>query len=232
MLIEYEPKNQQMKNLILLSLLFITTTLYGQTDTIEKAVIYREVKAKNLRQDDFLRIWIRWNQAIKDFNGYPDILLDSAGQVHYSIVKEFTGFNKEKLFSRTLEWLSINYGLIPAYIYSNQEDGKIIFRNTLKLNSGFDCIYTSVITIKDEKILIEYLGISYQVFVAGHYLGQDWVPDVTTDIPLNQVFPIVLKRPAEWNSNLLILKSVNELFAGETNNHISYITSYDYSYRF
>lgn len=221
-----------MKYSLILMLLFTATSLFGQKDTIEKAVIYKEVETRNLKQDEFLRIWTRWNQVIKDFNGYPDVPLDSAGQVHYSFVKEFKGYDKVKLFNRTLEWLSINYGLIPAYIYSNKEDGKIIFRNSLKLNSGFDGIYTSVITFKNEKIMIEYITISYQVFVAGHYLGQEWIPDVTTEININQVFPIVLKKPAEWNSNLLILRSVNELFQTETENLYSYISTYDYQYRF
>jgi hypothetical protein len=44
-----------------------------------------------------------------------------------------TDFNKEKLFTRTLEWLSINYGLIPSYIYSNLQEGKIIFKNNLNI---------------------------------------------------------------------------------------------------
>lgn len=221
-----------MKNIIILLLLLMATSLYGQTDTIEKAIIYKEVTSRNLKQDEFLRIWVRWNQAVKDFKGYPDVPLDSAGQVHYSLLKEFKGYSKEKLFNRTIEWLSINYGLIPAYIYSNPEDGKIIFRNSLKLKTGYDCIYTSVITIKNDKIMTEYISISYQVYTPGHYNGQEWIPEVTTDIPVNQVFPIVLKKQVEWTSRLKLLQSVNELFNTETENLCSYVLTYDYRYRF
>ena len=51
-------------------------------------------------------------------------LLDLKGEIHYLFLYKFIDFNKETLFNRTLEWLSINYGLVPSYLYSNLEDGK------------------------------------------------------------------------------------------------------------
>ena len=221
-----------MKYAIILTILIFGSDLYGQTDSIEKASIYNKMASKEIEQEEFVRTWQNWNQKMKEIKQYPNLPLDQSGKVHYSFVNNFPDFNKEKLFHRTLEWLSINYGLIPSYIYSDAEDGKIIFRNSLDLKTGRTCNYTSVITIKNEKILTEYISIAYQTFTPGHYFGDIWIPDKTVDSDISEVYPIVLKKFSEWNSNLNLLKTTNELFPTETKNLNDYIESYDSLYVF
>jgi len=221
-----------MKSSIVLLLLIIASNLNGQTDSIEKITIYNKNLSNEIEQEEFLRTWLRWNQALKEIKQYPNLPLDQNGQVHYSFLNKFTACNKEKLFNRTLEWLSINYGLIPAGIYSNMEDGKIILRNGLNIKTGSTCNFTSVITIKNEKILMEFFGIAYQTFYEGHYSGGTWIPERTVNLNINQVYPIVLKKPSEWIVNLNLLRITNELFDTETKNLYDYIMSYDSTYIF
>jgi len=80
--------------------------------------------SNEIEQSEFSRIGARWNQTMKEIKKYPDLPLDQSGQVHYSFLNKFAGLNKEKLFTRTLEWLSINYGLFPQYIYTNWKTEK------------------------------------------------------------------------------------------------------------
>lgn len=221
-----------MKSSLILLILIFGLNLYGQTDSIEKVFLYNKYIAKEIGQDEFQRIWSSWNQTIAGIKKYPDIPLDQSGQAHYSFLNEFMGFNKEKLFNRTLEWLSINYGLIPSYIYSNLEDGKIIFRNSINLITGNTCTYSSIISVKNEKILIEFINIGYQTYSEGHYSNNEWIPEKTIDFGINQVYPIILKKSSGWNSNLNLLKSTNELFSTEIKNLYDYIISYDYTYKF
>jgi hypothetical protein len=221
-----------MRNFLILLLLFFGSALYGQTDSIEKAVLYNKLLTKEIGQSEFQRIWSGWNLTIKGMTQYPDIPLDQNGQAHYTFRKEFKDFNKEKLFSRTLEWLSINYGLIPSSIYSNLEDGKIIFRNNINLITGHSCAYSSVISIKNEKMQIEFIKISYQIFYEGHYSNNEWIPEKTIDFGINQVYPIILLKPSDWISNLNLLKTTNDFFTTEIQNLYDYITSNDYSNQF
>ena len=158
--------------------------------------------------------------------------MDQTGQVHYSFLKEFTGINKEKLFTLTLECLSTNYGLFPSYIYSNLDDGKIILRNTVSLVTGNNCTYTSTISLKNEKMLIEFFNIGYQTFYDGYYADGAWVPERTINFGINQVYPVILKKSSEWNSDLTLLKSTNEFFNSEIENFSNYIISYDKSNNF
>jgi hypothetical protein len=206
--------------------------LFGQSDSLEKAILFDKLKAKEMRQDVFAETLTKWKEVMKEIGGYPDIPLDQNNKAHYNFLYEFPGILKDKLFARTLEWLAINYGLVPAYIYSNQEDGKIIFRNNVNLVTGNACTYTSVITIRNEKILMEIINIGYQSFYEGHYSNDTWVPEKTIDFGINQVYPIILKKPASWYSNISILRATNAFFKTEKVNLLDYISTYDNTYGF
>jgi len=218
-----------MKSSLILIALFFVSILYGQTDSLEKAAIYKRIVSKEIFQDEFSAIWTKWSQTIKKIDKYPDLPLDKAGQVHYSFLKEYTGINKEILFTRTLEWLSTNYGLFPSYIYSNLDDGKIIIRNTVSLITGNNCTYSSTVSIKNEKMLIEFFNIGYQTFYDGYYVDGAWIPERTANFGINQVYPIILKKPSEWNSNLTLFKTTNEFFNSEIENFSHYVINYDNS---
>lgn len=211
-----------MKSSLILLMLFFGSNLYGQTYSIEKDIFHKKLVDKEIDQNEFSSVWLKWTQTIKEIKTYPDLPLDQNGQVHYTFLNEFKNFDKEKLFNRTLEWLSINYNLIPANVYSNLKDGKIIFRNSLDLIKNYTCTYTSIISIKDEKIKMELTSIVYQVYL----------PEQTISFNINKVYPIILKDPSEWNSNLNLLKTTNELIDAETKNLCDYILSYDISNTF
>lgn len=221
-----------MKNSLILLILFIGSNLFGQTDSLEKDIIYKKLINKQIEQAEFATIYTRWNQTIKKINKYPDLPLDQTGQVHYSFLKEFTGINKEKLFTLTLEYFSTNYALFPSYLYSNLDEGKIILRNTINLITGDNCTYTSVILIKNEKMLIEFINIGYQSFKDGYYTDGAWVPERTINYGINQVYPIILKKPSEWNSNIILFKITNEFFNSEIENFSHYVINYDNSNAF
>ncbi len=222
-----------MKNLLVLLMLIIGSNLYAQTDSIEKATLYNRFTAKDLSQEEFADIAAKWNQTLKNIKKYPDLPLDQSGQVHYIFLNEFKDMTKEKLFNRTLEWLTIKYGVIPAYLYSNLEDGKIILKNSMNITGTTTCNYTYIITIKNEKILIEFMNIGYQTFYEGHYSSDDmWIAEKTISFDPNKVYPISSKKPSEWASNLNLLKTTNENFNAEIANLSDYIINYDSSYVF
>ena len=215
-----------MKNFFFLLILLFESNLFGQTDSLEKAVLYNKYTSKEISDIDFSNIWSQWNQKMKKIK-YPDLPLDQSGQVHYVFINEFKGFDKEKLFNRTMEWLSINYGLLPVNMYSNLNDGKIILRNSLNLNKTYSCVYTLIISIKDEKIRLELISLTYQAYFEGDY--DSGIPEKTINYNLNEIYPIILKKPSEWNLYLSLFKKTNQLFNAEIKNLGDYIFSYDYS---
>lgn len=211
-----------MKKLIFLILLVIETNIFAQTDSIEKAVLYNRLTTKELDDLAFSNIWKQWNRKI-NASKYPDQPLDQDGQVHYTFVNEFKGLDKEYLFNRTLEWLAIYYDLLPAYVYANIKDGKIIYTRSFSLFDSYSCIPTSVITIKDEKIKYEMINISYQAYYESEYQ--------TGYIDIN-VYPVVLKKQSEWDLDLSLLRETKRLLKSEVDKLNNYIMSYEYSNEF
>jgi hypothetical protein len=211
--------------IILLS--WISTIVYGQTDSLEKAIIFKKVQNKEINENEFSTLGAKWNQIIHKIGQYPDLPLDQAGNVHYSFIKEFSGVNKEKLFSHVLEWLSINYGIFPAYLYSNPDDGRIVIHNLTNLIPGNSVSYTSIISIKNGKVLIEYINIGYQTYYDGYFNDGIWVPERTVSFGITQVYPVILKKASEWNFDLLLLKSTNDFFKTDSENLSHFIVSYD-----
>lgn len=218
-----------MKKLAFLLLLICELNLFGQTDSIERATLNNRLLSKGISENAYLIKRSQWNNQMKSSN-YPDFPVDSTGNVHYVFFNGFKNFDKEKLFNRTLEWLSINYGIIPASYYSNLKDGKIILRNNLNLINNYSCSFTCVITIKDEKIKYELFSISYQAFYTGDYLNE--TPEKTINYNISDLYPIILKKQTEWNLSLSLFRSTNKLFKTEIQNLWDYILSYDYSNSF
>src|SRR5664280_3912030 len=105
-----------MKKLLIIPILILGLNLFAQKDSIEKAILYKKMMDKEIVQTEFSRIAMKWNETINELKKYPDLPFDKSGQVHYSFLNKFVNFNKEKLFNRILEWLTINYGLVPSYI--------------------------------------------------------------------------------------------------------------------
>lgn len=215
-----------MKKIIFLLIILVESNLFGQTDSLEKSTLLNKLISKEITDFSFSKIMPQWVELINKVK-YPDLPLDQNGLVHYVFMNEFKGFDKEKLFNRTQEWLSINYGLLPANMYSNLKDGKIILRNSLNLIYNYSCVFTSIFSIKDEKIKLELISISYQAYYEGDYTSG--IPERTVSTNINEVYPIILKKPSEWNLNLTLLKATNKLFDTEVKNLKDYILSYDNS---
>lgn len=212
-----------MKKIFYLVFFSISLNLSGQTDSIEKAAIYDKLTSKRISPTEFANTCNQWNQKLK-VNPYPNQPLDQNRVVHFVFVNEFKGFDREYLFNRTLEWLSVNYGLLPSGIYSNLKDGKIIFRISLNLVNNYSCIPTTIISVINEKIRVEYISITYQVFYQGNY--EEGIPERTVDL---KVYPVIIKKPNEWDLNLSLLRETNKLFRKEVQNLTEYVTSYENS---
>ena len=220
------PHYTDMKKLLFLSILLMGLTVYGQTDSLEKAAIYNKLISKQIEPTEFTKTWKAWCLKFKT-EKYPELPLDQNGQVHYVYVRDFKGRQSEYLFNRTMEWLAVNYGVLPSGMYSNEKDGRIILKLNLNLISNFSCTPTVIISIKNEKLKYELMSVSYQLYISPDY--QNGVPERTVGV---SVFPVVLMKPNEWNIYLSVLKETTRLFNTEVQNLTDYIQMYDNSENF
>lgn len=203
-------------------LLFISGRTSAQTDSTEKKILLDQMKQNPYFESDYQVTLKKWTDKMRNTH-YPDLPLDEAGQVHYTFIKDFPGFSREYLYNRTLEWLAINYGIVPSDIYADSNNGKIIFRNTLDLDIQSACTYTSVISVKDGKFRSEFFNITYLKYITTEYSS------TTEAHGINSLFPVILKKPSEWDPVLKMLKSINSLINREIQNQCDYISTYSNS---
>jgi hypothetical protein len=211
-----------MKNLIVLILLLCSANAFSQNDSIEKSILLHRLNTGAITEMDFNRLLTRWVQASEKTGGYPDLPINQTNQVHFIFVQDFPDIEKEVLVRRTLEWLAINYGIIPAYLYSHEGDGKIIFSNQYNIDNTYTCNYTAVVTVKDGKMLLEFLKISLS-------RQMEWGTSTTA---IEKCYPVINKRFQEWEAGVSVLKKTNDFFYSELASLTEFILNYDASYSF
>ena len=217
-----------MKSLsFILCLLLSGTYLYAQNDADERVALSKKMLSTANYPDDLSRIGTKWNQFFTKYGSYPDLPLDQNKHVRYTFTTDFGQTTKENLFNHTLEWLAINYAMYPSNLYSNLNDGKIVLSNSFTINGTYSCNYTGIISIKNGKMLVEFLNINYQEYIPAHNSGDIYVAEKTTNFSINQVFPVILKDPSEWKFNLNLLKAVNDQFKSEIANLNDYLSNYE-----
>ncbi len=213
-------------------ILLISFNMYGQTDSIEQSIVYKKALSMEITGPEYSKIVKDWVAAVKRSKGYPRLQVNNDGKVQYSFIKEFPNVSKKLLYNRILEWLSVSYGIFSSYLYSNQEDGKIICSISLKVYDNTTSSFTYVISIKDNKILVNIMNLGYQVTTIGHYSGDTWIPDSSYYSGIDQVFPIILKEPLKWNYYLDLMATINKQLNNEMDILSDYLTNYDARYVF
>jgi hypothetical protein len=205
--------------------------IYGQTDSIEKVILLDKLISKDILKTEYSFILKKWNAAIEKDN-YPDLPFNESGQIQYSYMTEFQGMSKEKIFNRILEWFSITYGIIPAYLYSNLVDGKVISSNNININDNTSGTFTYILTIFDEKVLMEFTNIGYQITVGGYYSNDTWIPEKINSQKIDQVFPVILKDLEMWAFYLKLLNTLDEHIKSDIESLNDYIINYNSRYSF
>ena len=218
----FQLKLTPMNKILLPLFLLIGISAFSQTDSIEMAIMHNRVISNQITQADFARIANNWNRITTSVNGYPGLPFNQGGQVHYVFLNNFENIKKDLLFHRTLEYLAVNYGLLPNFMYSNEQDGKIIFTNSFNADNRYTCNYTGVISVKDSRMMIEFIKISLTV-------DTEWCQSTSG---IEKTFPIITKRMQEWQPTLNLLKKVNEFFESEIAGLSLFLENYESNYTF
>jgi hypothetical protein len=226
--------------LILLLILLLTGTYLtsnSQTDSIEKKAAFDKFQKGDMTNIDFNSLGSKWHNKMQEIKGYPNMPLDQTGQVYFSNQYEYKGMMKIKIFNRVMEWACINFGAEVDKIYSNLTEGKIIFNGSFNINGGSStCVQTVVISIKDEKLLIEIFNFRYQSVIPAEFesdeYGSSYRSAEFVNTSINSIFPIILNKSSDWDSNLNLIKNTKSEVLSRLTNLDSYISNYDAIYNF
>ena len=118
------------------------------------------------------------------------------------VVEEFEGKKKQELFSKTVEWIALNYKDADKVTkLKDESSGKIIlkgnFSTDLYMKKGW-IRHTMIVDIKDEKLRITFTDLSY--FSTG-----------SGDISFES--PMMGKKKAIAEAELRISESINSIYS-------------------
>jgi hypothetical protein len=130
--------------------------------------------------------------------------------------------DKKTIYNRIIEWSAINFGSLNTVLhYGNFETGKIILKgsNEIKYMSEFsnfwgiekeliepcECSETIVFTVKDNKVKIEILNLSYEFTTGGYSTAGSYVPAIKTHRSIHSLYPVTEGPPTTWKVKLSLL---------------------------
>lgn len=195
--------------LILMLILLSSISGRAQTDTLEFKLMEQSLNNGEYQVADYQSFTQKWFKHLKKFGEYPNLPVGEDGRVNFSFLIQNDALSKSELFQHSLEWLAVNQNILPNQTYNNRDDGKIVFMGSFPVQN-YSCNYTGVLTIKEGKMLCEFLNLNYQHFVAGHYSGDSWTPEYTINKPLDSLYPVFKQPTEDWETIWQFFKTTNE----------------------
>lgn len=223
-------KSTSMKPILLLLVLALTFSLQSTAQSAEAEYQYllkqhESGQISTARFQNDAHEWVDW---LEKYGDYPNLPVNDEGRVSYSLLIEFPEqISQKALFHHSLEWLALNLQILPNQLYSNEQDGKIIFNLAFPTETSYDCNYTGILTIRDGKILCEFINLAMSKFIVGHYSGDSWVGDQNLRFPIESYYPVVTKRSSEWKASLDLFKLINERLLGYVNSLSAFHENYE-----
>ncbi len=214
------------KLLLTLVLSLIFKASIAQTNQLEIDNLARRFENEEFSALDYKGLAKEWQDLLEEFNGYPVLPYDEEAKYFvYEHKYNFEGFSKKEIYNRVIEWIAISFGHIDAVMrYQNLETGRIIFKGLFPIRyEGYKIGFWGkpttkttpkgrlssqiyVVTIVDENIKIEVLGI--------RYAQSDFI-DITNvydkyEVYLEELFPITNYEPEYWREILNVMRAIVE----------------------
>lgn len=215
-----------MKYIVLLALMLVSASAFSQSEQAEFEALKKSTASNFYEVGSFQDTLLKWQKNLKKFGAYPDLPLNEAGAVHYAYELSFETQSQAELFRHSKEWIALNLALYGDQYYSCEANGKIIYATSFGTGTQYDCNYTAVLTIRDNKILIEFIRLSYENFTPGHYSGENWVGDNTVRRPIESLYPVCRLNSGEWQTVLKLFKSTNDNISQLVNDLSAHLQNY------
>ncbi|MCK5856666.1 MAG: hypothetical protein KAG64_04205 [Bacteroidales bacterium] len=239
-----------MKKILLLFLsLTFSSQIYSQTEKIEINNLSKRYQSGEFGLEALKEYGAAWQKLIQDMDGYPNLPYNP---ITKSLVFNYildTKLEKEKVFSRILEWSAINFGSITNVLhYKSLKDGKIILKGNFEVNYRKDyknfwgsskekytkttCYQTYVFTIIENKVKLEVINIEYSFHYYGYTYANTYIPSKVVKIKIDNIYPITNFDSDLWKENLDLLYQTNNNIIRISKNINDYINSIEKDYTF
>jgi hypothetical protein len=236
-------------SLILIGLLLCFKT-HSQTEVLEVQNLAARYSRGDFSQPEYVQFGKDWNDMLKSLGGYPKLPYNEmTKQLEFKSIKLFTNIDKKAIYDRILEWAAEVFGSLTSILhYSNPDNGKIIVKGWFEVYykedietfwtsrketaSSVKCNFTDVFTIKENKLKIETINITYDYYIPSVLIGSLYIPSSTIDKPIYVFYPITDGASVTWKGKLDLLNKTNIRIASLSQDLENYINNKNKDYDF
>ena len=199
-----------MKNKLFLAGIFLLHfESNAQTYHIEKERLNDMYRSGKINATEAAEMKREFESIVNQRGGYPVLPYDSLTNTYnFTHVVSLPGIQKKAIYRRIKEWCAIRAGNIDATLrHDDEENGKIInkayvpitYQNTYETLFGqkrtsqqiIRSYYTLIVTVKDEKMKIEFNDLRFEFITLGYLSGSIYIPETRTETYFQNLFPIV-----------------------------------------
>lgn len=211
---------------VLLSLLFVSNLLFGQTIDLEKENLNRRLQDKMLTSEEKQKLGRDWRELLDNFGGYPDLPYDeTTNTITYKTTIPLNGIDKKMIYQRIKQYIATYHKVYDSY-FEDYEYGKIITdANGFLLIDAFKrnfwgnpkkemetkqvrVNYTLIFTFKNNALKLELTNLSYTSFYS-YYLGGQLFNGENT-VYTWDLYPVTNGDKGDWTSKLSTLQNTKE----------------------
>jgi hypothetical protein len=178
-------------------------------------------------QVEYVQVGKDWNDILKSLGGYPKLPYnEQTKEIEFKSIQTFTNVDKKAIYERTMEWVAETFGSLASVLhYSNLDNGKIIVKGWFEVYykedfetiwtsrketaSSVKCNFTDVFTIKENKLKIETINITYEYYIPSVLSGNLYIPSSTFEKPIYVFYPITDGASVTWKGKLDLLNKTN-----------------------
>jgi hypothetical protein len=228
-----------MKYFFLFILVFVTVTLQlkCQTATLEINNLSQKFENKELDIYTYQKQAKVWRDVIEKY-GYPKIPYDSgSSKFRYEFIYEFDSLDKEIIYNRILEYISINFDFLSNIVdYQDYNLGKIILKikNTYNKNGEKTTNFSSTfrITVVGNRVRFEAFNLGFEYLYDTYDNGSYILFNYSQYRPVEDFFPITNNFYKKWDETMLPLHVLDKYIRETIYNMKIFIGNYQNDYEF
>lgn len=231
-----------MKKLTLLFILIILCSLKSaRSQSYEYEV--ENVKKQYLSGDfdvwKYQKLGTLWKNIIDESGGYPVLPINmETRDVYYLYYFDFDSLNKNIIYNRILEWLTLRYDDLDAVLdYQDYALGKLIVKARNPINRignatrmYYVCTYR--FTILETKLRLEIFKLSIDNEYYAYTIGETVFYNHVINIPIGSYYPVTISNDKAWRDRLRTLKTTHEAIEKSVTELSAFICAYEKDYDF
>lgn len=213
--------------------------IFCQSYSTELEIFTKNYQDGKYGADEYQRLAKKWQTAIKNVGGYPELPYnEKTKDVFYEFVFTFDSLDKNTIYNRILEWMSLQYSNLSTVLdYQDYDLGKIIIKGSNPIEPYYkqtklfyNCTYRFILI--ENRLKIEISQISTDCRYEEYYKGESIFYDYSVVDSIGSFYPISHLPSFQWEPRLFSLKYIDTDIKSSIETMVQFIQTTNEEYNF